>query len=115
MTNVARGQPIRDRVLFQGGVAANSGMLWAFKQKIGREITVPPHFKVMGAWGAALFARDRYFETKGSTKFRQVDRIASLNAQTRGFVCNDCGNACEMQEILIAVSYTHLDVYKRQG
>jgi predicted CoA-substrate-specific enzyme activase len=101
MTNVARGQPIRDRVLFQGGVAANSGMLWAFKQKIGREITVPPHFKVMGAWGAALFARDRYFETKGSTKFRQVDRIASLNAQTRGFVCNDCGNACEMQEILI--------------
>lgn len=101
MTNVARGQPIRDRVLFQGGVAANSGMLWAFKQKIGREITVPPHFKVMGAWGAALFARDRYFETKAFTKFRQVDRIASLNAQTRGFVCNDCGNACEMQEILI--------------
>ncbi len=101
MTNVARGQPIRPKVLFQGGVAANVGMLWALEQKIGLKITVPPHFKVMGAWGAALFARDRYFETKGSTRFRQVENIASLKAQSRGFVCDDCGNACEMQEIFI--------------
>ncbi|MGI6628105.1 MAG: acyl-CoA dehydratase activase [Bacillota bacterium] len=101
MTNVARGQPIRPRVLFQGGVAANSGMLWALKQKIGFDITVPPHFKVMGAWGAALFARDKYLETKESTKFRQVERIVFSKAQSRGFVCDDCGNACEMQEILL--------------
>lgn len=101
MTNVARGQPIRPRVLFQGGVAANSGMLWALRQKIGLEITVPPHFKVMGAWGAALFARDKHLETIDSTRFRQVEKIASLEAYSRGFVCDDCGNACEMQEIFI--------------
>ncbi len=101
MTNVARGRAILPRILFQGGVAANSGMLWALTQKIGLEITVPPHFKVMGAWGAALFARDRYIETRGTSCFRQVEKIASLKAHSRGFVCEDCGNACEIQEIFV--------------
>ncbi|MGI6621300.1 MAG: acyl-CoA dehydratase activase [Bacillota bacterium] len=101
MTNVARGRPITPRVLFQGGVAANAGMLWALRQKTGMDITVPPHFKVMGALGAALFARDRLLETGAPTRFRQVDKIASLEAHTVGFVCDDCGNACEMQEIYI--------------
>lgn len=101
MTNVARGQPIKPRVLFQGGVAANAGMLWALKQKTGMDITVPPHFKVMGALGAALFAREKFLETGELTRFRQVEKIASLKAHTIGFVCDDCGNACEMQEIYI--------------
>ncbi len=101
MTNVARGQPIRPRVLFQGGVAANAGMLWALEQKIGLEITVPPHFKVMGVWGAALFAREKYYESEEATKFRNVEHIASLTAQSKGFICNDCANSCEIQEIFI--------------
>lgn len=101
MTNVARGRLIRPRVLFQGGVAANAGMLWALEQKIGLDITVPPHFKVMGALGAALFARDKFVETGEPTRFRQVEKIASLEAHTIGFVCDDCGNACELQEIFI--------------
>ncbi|MBP8620569.1 MAG: 2-hydroxyglutaryl-CoA dehydratase [Firmicutes bacterium] len=101
VTNVARGQPIRPRVLFQGGVAANSGMLWALEKKIGLDITVPPHFKVMGAWGAALFAREKYYESRQQTRFRQVEHIASLKAVTRGFICEDCANSCEIQEIFI--------------
>lgn len=101
ITNVARGRPIVPRVLFQGGVAANAGMLWALKQKTGMDITVPPHFKVMGALGAALFARDRFLKTGEPTRFRQVDKVASLKAHTEGFVCDDCANACELQEIYI--------------
>lgn len=101
VTNVARGQPIRPRVLFQGGVAANVGMLRALEKKLGVEITVPPHFKVMGAWGAALLAREKYMETGGKTAFRGVGRIATFSARTRGFVCDDCANSCEIQEILI--------------
>lgn len=101
ITNVARGQPIRPRVLFQGGVAANSGMLWALQQKLRQEITVPPYFKVMGAWGAALFAREKYYESGQPTRFRQVEHISSLKAVTRGFICEDCANSCEIQEIFI--------------
>jgi len=99
VTNVARGQPIRPRVLFQGGVAANVGMVWALEEKLGMKVTVPPHFKVMGAWGAALLARERYITLGGRTAFRGAAKIARFSAKTRGFVCNDCANACEIQEI----------------
>lgn len=101
ITNVARGQPIRPRVLFQGGVAANVGMRWALETKIGMKVTVPPHFKVMGALGAALFARERWLETGARSNFRGVSNVASFSAESRGFICEDCANSCEVQEILI--------------
>ena len=102
VTNVGRGRPIRPRVVFQGGVAANSGIVRALQAKIGHALTVPPHYKVMGAWGAALLARERH-ESDPSlpTSFRGVARIAASGATSRGFICNDCANSCEVQEISV--------------
>jgi predicted CoA-substrate-specific enzyme activase len=106
ISNVARGQPIRSRVVFQGGVAANSGIVQALEDKIGLPITVPPHFKVMGAFGASILARDKYKDSlmngeEVKTNFKGVSRIASFAARSRGFECSDCANSCEIQEILI--------------
>ena len=102
MTNVARGQKIRPKVLFQGGVAANAGIHKALEAKLGLPITVPPHFKVMGAWGAALLARERILEDPSrSTAFRGAARIAASSARSRGFECRDCANSCEIQEIMV--------------
>ena len=102
ITNVARGQKIRPRVLFQGGVAANKGIKKALEDKIGLEVTVPPHFKVMGAFGAALIAKERFIEDRiPETRFRGVSRIARFTAVSQGFPCSDCANNCEIQEILI--------------
>ncbi len=102
MTNVARGQRIRPRVLFQGGVAANAGIKKALEDKIGQELTIPPHFKVMGAYGAALIAAERHAEGRvGESKFRGASKIATFSAKSRGFPCDDCANNCEIQEILI--------------
>ncbi len=102
ITNVARGQKIRPRVLFQGGVAANRGIKKALEDKIRLEVTVPPHFRVMGAFGAALIASERYRENRiPETRFRGVSRIAGFSAVSQGFPCSDCANNCEIQEILI--------------
>lgn len=102
ITNVARGQKIRPKVVFQGGVAANAGIRKALEEKLGLPITVPPHFKVMGAWGAALLARERALEEPSrQTAFRGVSRIALSSAQSRGFECSDCANSCEIQEIIV--------------
>lgn len=102
MTNVARGQRVVPRVVFQGGVAANAGIRKALEQRLGLPITVPPHFKVMGAWGAALLALEKWMEDPGlKTRFRGVSRISSFAARSRGFECEDCANSCEIQEILI--------------
>lgn len=102
ITNVARGQPVKPRVVFQGGVAANQGMVWALEKKLGLSITVPPHHKVMGAWGAALLAKDKFANNPAqTTRFRGAENIASFHAESRGFRCSDCANGCEVQEILI--------------
>ena len=54
-----KGRAIEKEVAFQGGVAANKGMIKAFTKVIGiNQILIPEHFEVTGAIGAALKAKD---------------------------------------------------------
>jgi predicted CoA-substrate-specific enzyme activase len=100
LTNVARGKRIVSEVLFQGGVAANAGLRAAFEKMLGMKIIVPEHFKVMGALGAALIAKDRLEEGGKSTKFKGSD-IATFECAPRTFICSDCANQCEINELYI--------------
>lgn len=53
--SIARGRQIIPPVSFQGGVAANSGMVRAFREVLGLEdLFVPEEHALMGAVGAAL-------------------------------------------------------------
>lgn len=100
LTNVARGKRIQPKVLFQGGVAANIGLRAAFEKMLGMEIVVPEHFKVMGALGAALIARS-HAETAGIPTMFKGAEIASFDCAPRTFICNDCSNQCEVNELHI--------------
>lgn len=56
---IAKGRELRLPVAFQGGVAANSGMVRAFREVFAlEELFIPPDFALMGALGAALKDRD---------------------------------------------------------
>ncbi|MHB0913090.1 MAG: acyl-CoA dehydratase activase [Armatimonadota bacterium] len=104
MTNVARGKKILPTVLFQGGVAANAGLVAAFERILGMKVTVPRHFKVMGALGAALIARD-HIESGAVTRFAGSE-IADFRCEPRTFICSDCANQCEVNELSIDGSLT---------
>ncbi len=53
--SIARGMELVHPVSFQGGVAANKGMVRAFKEVFGfEELFVPEEYALMGAIGAAL-------------------------------------------------------------
>ena len=53
--SIAKGRELALPVSFQGGVAANRGMIRAFRDIFGiRELFVPDEFALMGAIGAAL-------------------------------------------------------------
>ncbi len=57
---VARMEGLRPPIAFEGGVAANSGVVKAIVDLLGLkegEVVVPPHFATLGAIGAALLAR----------------------------------------------------------
>jgi predicted CoA-substrate-specific enzyme activase len=58
---IARGKRFDPPIAFEGGVAANPGMVRAFTEILDLsdgELIVPPLFNVMGALGAALLAAD---------------------------------------------------------
>lgn len=100
LTNVARGKKILSDVLFQGGVAANAGLRAAFEKMLGLKIIVPEEFKVMGALGAALIARNHSSVTDKPTQFKGSE-IATFECAPRTFICTDCANLCEINELYI--------------
>jgi predicted CoA-substrate-specific enzyme activase len=59
-SNVARSKEIKKPVVFSGGVAANTGMIRAFRDTlnlIDGELIIPLHHSAMGAIGAVYYAR----------------------------------------------------------
>lgn len=57
---------IEDEVTFTGGVAKNSGMVYTLESNLNRKINVSAESHYMGALGAALFAMDHIFASRGS-------------------------------------------------
>ena len=47
-----------ERILFTGGVAKNCGVHKALEKEIGKEITIPRKPQIIGALGAALYAKE---------------------------------------------------------
>ena len=57
LTSIATGKEMLPPVVIQGGVARNPGIVRAFREELGFEITIPPHPELTGAIGAALIAQ----------------------------------------------------------
>ena len=96
LNNLALGKTIEPPVVFQGGVAANAGVVRAFREALGTEILVPPHHEVMGALGAALLARE--WSDGRPSQFRGFD-VVHADVQTTSFECRACPNLCEIAQI----------------
>lgn len=80
------GQPLA----FQGGVAANKGMLRAFSEVLGipeEEIIIPPYHKCAGAYGAALEAREKPLEAPRDLKefLQSVEKLKGEKQQQREY------------------------------
>ncbi len=97
LTNVGKGKDILAPVLFQGGVAANAGIKAAFERALGLAVTVPPHYDLMGAIGAAILAREAVRGAR-ATRFRGF-AFAEQDFSSGSTVCSGCANQCEVVEV----------------
>lgn len=100
LANLAKGKDLEPPYVFQGGVAANRGMVKAFEDALGAPVKVPTHHALMGAYGAALLAQEEHAARDGPTRFRGFG-LADLDYRTRSFGCEGCTNRCEIVEILL--------------
>ncbi|MGI6751426.1 MAG: acyl-CoA dehydratase activase [Anaerovoracaceae bacterium] len=95
LSNVAKGKRIEGKICFQGGVAANLGIKKAFEEALDTEIIVPRYHKVMGAYGAAIMAKEKMEVASELTSFHGFI-TGRKNIEVATFHCHDCGNQCEV-------------------
>lgn len=98
LSNLAKNRVIEGPVMFQGGVAANAGIVAAFEKALGQKIIIPQYYDVMGAFGAALLAEERMAQG-GKTQFRGLDNLRT-DCASRSFECSGCANMCEVVQIV---------------
>jgi predicted CoA-substrate-specific enzyme activase len=99
LNNLAKGKSIAEPVVFQGGVAANEGMVEAFEKELGLKVIVPEYYDVMGAYGAAVMVRAKMAEKGSKSSFKGFG-IVSKKYTTKSYDCGDCANHCEIVEII---------------
>ena len=80
-------------VVVQGGTFYNDAVLRSFEKIAGCEAVRPDIAGIMGAFGAALIARERCNPQKG-TSMLSLDRILSLKYETSMARCKGCTNHC---------------------
>ncbi len=99
LNNLGRGKTLNPPFVFQGGVAANKGIIKAFEDQIGHEVIIPKHFNVMGAIGMAIMAKNQVEHSGQSSKFKGFDFI-NLEFTPKSFECTGCANSCEVIKVI---------------
>lgn len=99
LNNLAKGKNIEEPIVFQGGVAANVGIVAAFERNLGKKVIIPEYYDVMGAYGAALIAKEKISAGGSTTNFYGFE-AAENDYRARSLECNDCTNMCEVIEII---------------
>ena len=100
LNNVGLGKDIQPPIIFQGGVAFNRGIVRAFQEELGTEVTVPPHHEVMGAIGAALLVHEDMAGKDDGSKFKGFG-ISEIKYHTASFECKACPNLCEIAQLSV--------------
>ena len=99
LCNLAKGKKIEDPIIFQGGVAANVGIVAAFEKALGKKVIIPQHYDVMGAYGAAILAKEQVCLSGEQTQFHGFDSLRN-EFIARSFECSGCANMCEVIQLI---------------
>ena len=82
-----------EHIVVQGGTFYNDAVLRSFEKISGCEAVRPDIAGIMGAFGAALIARERH-EDSYKTTMLSIDEINALTFDTKLTRCQGCTNHC---------------------
>lgn len=82
-------------IVVQGGTFYNDAVLRSFEKIAGCEAIRPDIAGIMGAFGAALIARERYSDGTETTML-SIDKINKLQFTTTMAKCKGCTNQCRL-------------------
>ncbi|NLJ89329.1 MAG: 2-hydroxyacyl-CoA dehydratase [Clostridiales bacterium] len=87
-------EDLGEKIVVQGGTFLNDGILRAFELISGREVVRPEISGIMGAFGASLIARERYYEDQKESSLLKSHEIESLTVKKSFKRCKGCTNRC---------------------
>lgn len=83
-----------NKIVVQGGTFYNDAVLRSFERIAGRDAVRPDIAGIMGAFGAALIARERYDGTEST--MLSLDKMIALKYTTSMGRCKGCTNSCHL-------------------
>ncbi|WP_300282618.1 2-hydroxyacyl-CoA dehydratase [Peptacetobacter sp.] len=84
---------IGENIVVQGGTFYNDLVLRAFEKMIKKDVIRPNIAGLMGAFGAALVAKEKY-NPQNKTKMLKAEELDSLKVQAEVTRCKGCSNHC---------------------
>ena len=92
---VSDASELGKHIVVQGGTFYNNAVLRSFETIANCEAIRPDIAGIMGAFGAALIARERYVDCEGTTML-SIEDINALEYRTTMTKCKGCTNNCRL-------------------
>ena len=89
----ASADDLGKHIVVQGGTFLNDAVLRSFEQEIGREVTRPTISGMMGAYGAALAAKEAGLD---KSSLLPAEALESFTHEARPSTCKGCTNRCSL-------------------
>lgn len=94
---VSDASQLGKNIVVQGGTFYNDAVLRAFEKIANCQAVRPDIAGIMGAFGAALIARERFHEKEAlPTTMLSIDQINTLQYSTSMATCKGCTNSCRL-------------------
>lgn len=92
---VTDAKSLGDHIVVQGGTFLNDAVLRAFEKEIGKNVTRPSVSGLMGAYGAALYAKEKKGNREKSG-ILDADGLTSFTHEVKAVTCSGCQNHCRL-------------------
>lgn len=84
-----------ENIVVQGGTFLNDAVLRAFEKELNKEVVRPAIAGVMGAYGASLYAVEKWREGTESSLLSR-EQIADMQHTVSVTTCDGCHNHCQL-------------------
>ncbi len=92
---VHSAEELGKKIVVQGGTFLNNAVLRAFEQEIGVEVIRPDIAGMMGAYGAALYAKQMK-KHEGYSGILSYEEMKAFTYSIKSVTCKGCNNRCQL-------------------
>lgn len=89
----ASAKQLGEHIVVQGGTFLNNAVLRAFEQEIGHDVVRPEIAGIMGAYGAALYAKEN---STGKSTILDKEGLKGFWHEISMTTCKGCNNHCKL-------------------